>query len=245
MNTLLYMTALMGLVAHVSARLLALTSDTPGAVYELSKVDGSASEVVVLDSETSLVGLAFLNGVLYSTDVYDDAYNVESINLATGQTTFVSNQDESSNWYDLAANPTLGLLYSHDLDAGARLKSLDPLTGVVTTIGSTPGVQIVGSAFDVSTNTLYGVDGTQLYAIDPATGDKTTIGPHNVFVPFSIIAGLAIEDGELYMVTPDGLFTLNKSTGDSTFIGAHGLNLDGLTSGDDDDDVCRSRLYVY
>jgi len=102
-----------------------------------------------------------------------------------------------------------------------------------SSIGDESTAIIIGSAYDVSTNTLYGVDAKHLYAIDPATGDQT-----------ATVAGLAIEAGVLFMVTPGGLYQLNKSTGAATLIGAHGLTLAGLAAGDDDD-VCSDKVYVY
>jgi len=245
MNSL-YIIVLLSAILQVSARLLALSTvevDEKASIYELSTVDGSASLVVELDTRASFVGLAYLDGVVYGTDVVDDTWVLQSIDLNTGVTTFVSDQDGSIDWHDLTANTRTGLLYSHDFEDDERLKTVDPHTGVVKTISGPQNPPIAGSAYHAKTNTLYGTFLTDLYAIDVTDGSRTLIGSHGIGSEFQ--AGLAFENDVLYMVRPSGLYTVDLSTGAATLIGEHGLELDGLTSdGKERACVCCRRFMI-
>lgn len=84
----------------------------------------------------------------------------------------------------LAFDPLAGSLYGIGADTSGinRLIELDTNTGQGSDIGATyaPSVFITGLAFDVPSNTLYGINGSSsndtLISIDPNTGVFTEIG---------------------------------------------------------------------
>lgn len=223
-----------------SGTLYGLSSSEPGTVYMIDPSTGVATALVNLTGAdgASLVGLEFLNGVLYATDVYNaqtDVYMFGTIDLNTGLFTPINNQGGSANWHALAADPAISLFYSVDLDTpDLNLVSITP-AGTISVIGPT-NTEIRGLAYDSNHGILYGVDGAKLYTIDPGTGAATLIG--NLGFTNSSV-GLAYDPGAdiLFLNTGVGeggnsLYWVDTSTGLATLIGSNGTvagqGIDGL-----------------
>ena len=236
-GSLLCAAALLGFSSvPVSAGVIyGLSSATPGAVYTIDASTGAATLVVSLtgNDNTSIVGLEFLNGTLYATDVFaTDSYRFGTIDLVTGAFTPINDQGGSANWWSLAADPSAGLFYAVDFNNGNNLVSVTP-GGVITGIGAT-GVDIAGLAFDALNSILYGVGNGDLYTIDVTTGAATLIGATGL--AFGADAGLAYDPDTATLFLNggsfDALYTVNTATGLATLIGpnaeAPGLLIDGL-----------------
>ena len=220
-----------------SAALIGVSSATE-SFYSINTSTGAATIISTSDRNASFSGLAYLGGDLYASDMLGtQSFELVRVNLATGASTFVSDQDGSANWHGLAANQAAGLLYSIDLNDNLRLKSLDPVTGVVTTIGGT-GIEGRGMEYDDASGVLYALgpsSGIQsLYRVSLTDGSSTLIGSTGID---SFYVGLAFDEGVLYMVAdPDNdgagaanLYSLNVSTGAATLIGSTGIeSIDGL-----------------
>jgi len=222
-----------------SGTLYGLSSSAPGTVYMIDPSTGAATALVNLTgvSEASYVGLEFLNGVLYATDIYDvqtDVYMFGTIDLNTGAFTAINNQGGSANWHALAANPALNLFYSVDLDVwdSKPLVSVTP-GGTISLIGPTY-TDIRGLAYDSNHGILYGVDQANLYTIDPSTGAVTAVGSLGLG---NYRVGLAYDPDSdtLFLNTGGGdnsLYRVDPSTGLATWIGPNGAvegnGIDGL-----------------
>jgi hypothetical protein len=205
------------------------------SLYTINTATGAATVVGSLGFSASFSGLEYMNGSLYVTDLFaNGGFNFGSINPATGAATVIAAQG-SLNMWGLAANPSLNLFYTVDLDAGNVLKSITP-AGVITTIGAT-GVGFFGTgmAFRASTNTLFatGFDGS-LYTINTTTGAATIVGSTGLSFT-NAWQGLAFDgSGTLFLnaADNDNLYTINTTTGAATLVGANGPTngngIDGL-----------------
>jgi len=236
-GSLLFAAAMLGFSSvPVSAGVIyGLSSSTPGTVYTIDAATGAATPVVSLtgNDDTSMVGLEFLNGTLYATDVFTpSSYTFGTIDLGTGAFTPINDQGGSFNWWSLAADPTAGLFYAVDFDAGNNLVSVTP-GGVITGIGFT-GVDIGGLAFDSLNGILYGVGNGDLYTIDVATGLATLVGSTGATFGFRV--GLAYDPDTATLFLNggdnDSLYTVNTATGLATVVGPSSaagiLDIDGL-----------------
>src|SRR5256885_8817177 len=85
--------------------LYGLSSSVPGSLYTIDTSTGAATLVANLSgaSDTSLVGLEFLGGTLYATDViptsgpFAGSFTFGTIDPITGAYTAINNQAGSSN----------------------------------------------------------------------------------------------------------------------------------------------------
>jgi len=161
-----------------------------------------------------------LYGVNSSTDglsVYDSR---------TGAGSFIGPLDPTTNRYTTPIAMTLRqtdsklFVWSNSGDAGnGVLLTVDPSTGLGTSVSTTPQGQLSALAFSPG-GALYGVDDA-LYAVDPSTGVKTSIG--------SLGLGLRVAgadfgcDGVLYGVElslgPERLVSIDLTTGAATVLG--------------------------
>lgn len=226
-------------IGRAEASAIGLTSSVPGSLYTINTSTGAATFLVNLSGaavDTSLVGLDFLGGVLYASDVsIESAFTFGSINIATGAYTVINTQGGSANWHSLAANEAGGFLYTVDQDDSNKLKTVTP-GGVINTIGST-GHEIVGLAYENATGALFGVDDvSSLYSINTATGASTLIGSLG-FTCFQMGLDIDQTTGTMYLNTGADcaggqLFTVNKSTGLATLVGPNGATaghgIDGI-----------------
>jgi hypothetical protein len=179
--------ALATLTSTAHAQLYGLSSSRPSTLFTLDTSTGAASAVTNLtgNRETDFVGIAFMDGTLYATDVMmpDFSLTFGTIDLVTGAYNPISNQGGfNHNWWCLAANHSTKMFYTVDRSDG-NLKTVTK-TGVTSTIGNT-GLTMVGLTYDDKHNILYGVDlGTNvnsLWTIDTSTGVPTKIGELPMF----------------------------------------------------------------
>jgi hypothetical protein len=225
-------------VAPARADLVGLTSSVPGSLYSVNPASGAATFLTNLTgaTSTSLVGLDYMNGTLYASDVFMGGFRFGSIDQTTGAFTVINTQGGSANWHGLAGNPALNLLYTVNLDApGFPLLSVTP-AGVISTIGNTNQF-IAGLAYDSDNNVLYAMNQNGgLFTLNTTTGASTLIG--NTGIPNNR-PGLAYDtDADiLYMNTGTGpgannLYQINPATAAATLVGPNGptagQGIDGL-----------------
>jgi len=216
-----------------NADLIGLSSSSPGAVYDIDPLTGVATLLTTTDT-TSLVGATFLDGVFYCSDICGaDCFSVNSIDITTGTSTFVSDQDGSLNWHGLASDEDAGLMYAIDINDGNILKSLTA-GGIVTTIGTGTGIDGRGMAYDDFNDILYATGFGDLYTVDTTTGFSSLIGSLGFATQGRI--GLAFDEltGTLFANSAGSLWTLDTSTGEGLMIGSNGASgIDGLAWFDD------------
>jgi len=234
-------------VGSVSAQefpqgLIGLSSTDLGALYTINPNTGRATLFVTTDGETSIVGLSYIEGTLYGSDIEDypgspipDDFTVGSI-ATDGTVTFISNQNESSNWWGLASDDCGGnVLYSMDSDNSNILTALLP-NGTVQTIGTGSDIGFGGMAYDDENEILYGLsdqdEGMNLYRISTTTGDLTLVGPIGDFEA-TLNTSLAYDEINqiLYANFSGALYTLNVNTGAATLVGQNNADdetIDGL-----------------
>jgi hypothetical protein len=220
-----------------SISLIGLSSSTPGTLYNVNPSTGAATKIVDLtgDTLTSLVGLDFLGGTLYASDVLvGGAFKFGSIDPSTGAFTSINSQGGSANWHALTNNDSGGFLYTVANDqAGNPLETVTP-AGVITAIGST-NLTFSGLAYDNGSAKLYGVgQNNNFYTINTTTGVATLIGATGVSTN---IADLAFDPftGIMYLNSAgpsNSLYRVNTATGAAVLIGPNGATagngIDGL-----------------
>lgn len=221
-------------------RLFGLTSSEPAKIFSINPTTGAALEVLTLNGNSSIVGLSFITGTPFGSDLEDfpgsgPNFNVGLISPA-GVITFLSDQNGSSNWQGLASDDCDGrVLYAIDQNTSPDffLRELS-LNGTISTIGPT-GVNGAGLAFDDENRILYALeDGVNLYTISVNDGTSELIGSTGL-EDFGNDIGLAYDEINrvLYAIAGEGngsLFSLNVETGQATLIGQTGVDfeIDGL-----------------
>jgi len=223
-------------------------SGTTDSIYSIDPSTGTATFIAFADADYAGVGLTFLGGKLFASDLLfriGDPWIVQTaridistvVGIPTGISTAISNQDGSLNWHSLASNESAGLLYTIDVDDNYKLKSMTA-DGTITSIGSGTGIFAGCMAYDDFNGILYAATNREdgnLYSVNTITGDATLIGSLEID---SHSCGLAYDesDGILYLtITPRGpedrspLFKVNTITGKASLIGPTNIeNIDGL-----------------
>ncbi len=217
--------------------LIGLSSAGPAVLYSIDASNGTASPIVTLDTEVSLTGLAYLQGTLYGSDLcFEKGLECETFFIGSistsGITTFLSDQNGSSNWWGLASDEAGGVLYTIDNDNFNILTAQFP-DGSAVTIGSGAGISGPGMAYDNANGILYVISGDgSLYTVSTVTGTSNLIGPTGI--PGSIRFGLAYDECNQILYANDGgsrqLYTLDVTTGAATLVGSNGVTdtIDGL-----------------
>lgn len=147
------------------------------------------------------------------------SFNLETPNdltpIGPGLPQFLSAATWANNkWYACGYNGNFGIV--------------NPETGSFSIIGAPVGT-VNGLAYDVTSNTIYGIDDYYLYTIDSVTGNKTeinTLATNASHAPQMI--NLACDrEGQLYAVDigSDSLFLINKTTADITAVDYIGMNV--------------------
>lgn len=213
--------------------LMGLSSNNPGVLYRINESTGAAAPLVTLDSDWSIVGLAYLGQTLYGTDLSCQSqcsdFAVASIST-NGSTNVLSEQNGSSNWWALAADETGRVMYSIDNDNSFILMVQYP-DGSITSIGSGTGISGAGMAYDDTNGILYAVDGASLYTISVTDGTSALVGPLGFLT--TIRLGLAYNECNQTLYMNDGstglFYSLDVNTGAATLIGSNGVQgIDGL-----------------
>lgn len=121
---------LLGYAGQVRAGVLLGLSTAPstterGKLYTINPATGAATLVTPISGSTSIVGLEYLNGQLFASDVNLGGGWLGTVDVQTGQFSPVVRQD-SNNWQALAGSAAQGLLYTVDITDGNKLKSITP-----------------------------------------------------------------------------------------------------------------------
>lgn len=231
---------LLAAAATAQAGLVGLSSGRPGALYQINSSTGVASGAVTVSGvDTSLVGLEYLGGKFYASDVFGSGGLLfGTVDPVTGTYTGINNQNGSANWHGLAGNESAQLLYTIDINNNNSLTSITT-AGVVSVIGQTsPSISGRGMAYDDTNGILYATsDANQLFRVDTTTALATLIGD----LGFSgNVVGLAYDEDAQSLFANAGnagssaLYTLNVTTGAGTLVGLNGplatseFALDGL-----------------
>jgi len=190
---------------------LAISSDD---VWEPEVNIFLSGEAVEIDTATS--------GVLYGSTGYDDGGNLISIDLSTGEGTYIGSTG-------LSAVPALAINsqgYIYGVDADNRyLYLLDAVDGTSLFVGPTGLDFIPAIAFD-GNDILYGLGtdpvrmGSYLYTINTTTGVPLAICPVNSEISWR---GMSFNylDGTLWASTSyQELYVIDPATGTSTYMGS-------------------------
>jgi hypothetical protein len=165
------------------------------------------------------------------------AYHLGWNPLPVGPVSF--NLNDPANMTSIANQSTLvnvytgtwgaGFWFSTESAAPFDLFAFDPVTGARTSVGTTGlAATLNGMAYDMTTGTLYGIDGINLYTIDMTTGLATIVAAIDANLALQLPINLACSPaGVLYTVglTDDVLYTVDKVTAVGTAVGPIGYNL--------------------
>jgi hypothetical protein len=218
--------------------LIGLSSSEPAVLYSIDASTGLATPIVTLNGSASITGLAFLNRVLYGTDLYDFPGGIINQNaigsISTGGIiTFLSDQNGSANWHGLAADETNNILYIIDYNNSDILTAQFP-DGSVETIGSGVGFNAPGLDYDDTHGILYAISSdSTLYTVSTETGTASLIGPTGL-PQNNLDIGLAYDEcNEILYANHEPLgqlFILDVTTGAATLVGSNGVDavIDGL-----------------
>lgn len=158
---------------------------------------------------------------LYSSGISAKLYQVSQVN---GSGTAIGTMG-SFTTRDLASDTRPGSYRLWTTSTAQELISIDPATGVGTSVGQfSPGgfLPMRTLAFDITTGKLYGADDAQtpkLYEIDPQTALATPVG--NTAGVTQFLGGLGADlAGNLYGSTEASgeIFKLDKVTGAATLV---------------------------
>lgn len=254
MNRRLFLLALVAIAPAARADLIGLSSNydfggnTPGYLWNVDPSSAAATQANAVTQgggyvPTSIVGLAYLNGTLYSTDTFGNGGDFGSIDPATGVFTPIGNQNGSINWWTLAADPTAGALYTIEGDGGndpantnyGSLYLVSPTDGSVTNLGKTNengnDLFMNSIAYDTATGDMYGWSGSNLYSISTVDASLTFVG-NSGGQNFDNGGDMTYDAGSdtLYAIENNALYTIDPTTGAATFVGNTGSSqrIDGL-----------------
>jgi hypothetical protein len=213
--------------------LIGLSSERPGALYMIDELTGEAAHLMDTETETSIVGLAYLGEALYGSDMCTGPCLTTVLILPDGSVSILSNQNGSDDWWALAGNNTDNVLYTIDIDNSLILTVQHP-DGSVETIGAGTGVMASGMDYDDTNGILYAADEIYLYTVSTTDGTATPVGALGLEITGGFALGLAYDEcaGVLYM--NDGLtrslYTVNVDNGAATLVGSNALEdiVDGL-----------------
>jgi hypothetical protein len=219
--------------------LIGLSSSEPAVLYSIDESTGIATPLVTLNGNASITGLAFLHRTLYGTDLYDfpgstfDQNAIGSISKS-GIISFLSNQNDSQNWWCLASDEAGDVLYSVDND-NSDILTAQFRDGSVKTIGSGVGFGVPGLEFDNIHGILYAISTDKsLYTISTENGTASLIGPTGISGHSTNDIGLAYDACSQILYANEGdlhqLYILDVTTGAATLVGSNGVGdvIDGL-----------------
>lgn len=162
-----------------------ITTANGGTNYHLYRVDdaGVVTDMGLVTGLSDSGGRPNISGATFNqagqmyvmhSDGSNSMIRLSTVDLSTMTATYVT-LSEAVPQGDLAIDPTSGLLYGVDAGANQALRTIDPITGAVTSIGNTSRVN--GSAFFDIEGNLYasGNSSGNIYSIDKTTGVYTII----------------------------------------------------------------------
>ena len=216
------------------------------SLYSINPATGAATLIGPTGGNYAGVGLSYLGGELFASDLLlqipPPVWNVQTarIDPSSGLSTPIGMQNGSLNWHGLAADESLGLLYSIPTDQPNNpLKTMTPI-GVTATIGTGTGIDGRGLAFDDANRVLYATNSADesLYKVNISIGTSELVGPFGLGVDTSF-SGLAYDEDNqiLYLnggvdnISPliGNLYSINVATGAASLIGSNGVEfIDGL-----------------
>lgn len=168
---------------------------------------------------------------IYAALIIDSSGDIWDLNIDTNTSTFIGRSGETI--YDIALNPTSGLLYGVSLHS---LYSIDKSNGEVSIISSHLSGSVNGLAFN-GAGRLYGSSSRgDLFTLDHTTGIASLVG----HTGFNSSGDLAFDTNDnLFMSADVGvnrsdlLISVNPNTGAGTLIGDIGFdNVYGLSFSD-------------
>lgn len=206
-----------GVVAHADN--YAYMSDSGGGLGIVDLTTGIYTPITASGTQLS-AGLGEANGSLYGgMSNSSQLYSISTSGATAGSVTPVGSGTNSKQFVG-GLGSTMSDLFA--LDFNEWLLSVNPATGISTTIGPT-GLSRVISAWCLSTgsSSLYYAFNYNLYRIDTGTGAPTLIGPLGGTGPSATnlsFFAMVESGGTLYGVDPnDRIYTVNTSTGLATF----------------------------
>lgn len=247
----------LGSAAVGHAAIMYASDDNSDEIYLIDLATGQGTLVGSSLENMSFSGMAYdaSTGAMFVSDVFDPAcdlvadgngqenagaaaplgscFGLGSVDLTTGEVTFIGPHVSSNNIQGLAYDSTNDVLYGADA-SGLSLVEIDPSTGEATIVGpwGAIGSVIRALAYDASGDTLYGVSVANLYTLDRAAGAATLVGPLGIGAPGTEARGLEVDPdtGVLYLgvVGDSSFYGVDKATGAATLIGVSNVEIFGL-----------------
>ncbi len=216
-----------------SAELLGC-DNTRGVLIMINEVTGAPSYIGTMPQDMTECVFDNLNRGFYAQGS-DGSFTFYTIDPTTGASLGSVSTAAAFNGMEFVN----GVLYAAAITGGngpSNLVTVDPATGVLTTIGATGFGPISGLAYDSSTGIMYGVTGGNnsgnLITLNLSTGAGTLVAATGQDKIGSIRFG---SNGVLYggvtdntQLNPRFLIRINKTTGAVTPVGDTGFSITGL-----------------
>ncbi len=205
-----------------------------GNLFIINEVTGASTYIGTMPQDMTECVFDNLNRGFYAQGS-DGSFRLYTIDPTTATSLGYVGTGAALNGMDFVN----GLLYATVITGPnfpSNLVTVDPATGVLTTIGATGFGPISGLAYDKSTGIMYGVTGGSgsgnLITVDLTTGAGTLVAATGQDKIGSIRFG---SNGVLYggvtgntQTNPNYLITINKTTGAVTPVGDTGFSITGL-----------------
>jgi len=227
MAILISLTAWQSVNAGIMFGTAPFVQGTNSNLYRINEQTGAAS-LIGTSGFAEIGGIAFNSaGVLYG---YSPG-SLYTIDTTTGTATRVGLLGVNAPEGGLAFQPGTGTLFAVSSTLSDTLLTINPSTGVASTVGplGSAGRDTSGLAFSPA-GVLYGVafrDGNadQLITIDTTSGAASPIGLLGTNVTTPTVGGLEFDpdSGILYFSDNTNLYTVNTATGLATLVGPHGV----------------------
>ncbi|MBI5676890.1 MAG: IPTL-CTERM sorting domain-containing protein [Nitrospirae bacterium] len=220
-------------VQPVSAELLGC-DNTSGNLFSIDEATGASTLIGTMPQTMTECVYDNLNLELYAQGS-DGSFTLYRIDPATGASLGSVSTGAALNGMEFVN----GTLYATAITCSlcnSDLVTVNPSTGVLTTIGATGFGPVSGLAYDNITGIMYGVTGgggpANLLTINLSNGAGSIVGATGLDRIGSIRFG---NNGVLYggltsnaSTFPNYLITINKSTGAATPVGNTGFSITGL-----------------
>ena len=230
----LALAAPLGAVQPTSTSTLYGIAELSNQTVVIARGTGAATLLGDLGLDASNGDLAYDSSTdtLYASDMTTadlQQTGLARIDRRTGAATFIGDHGDSINVAGLAYVASGDVLYGADMESNS-LVIVDRTTGALTMVGPFGVTGMRDLAYNASTDTLYGVDGANLFAISRATGHASFLG--NLGPMFGVsnpVSALAFDAASHQLFAGDccSLYTVNTITGAATRIGGTGLTLLG------------------